>query len=169
MGGPFAIDGKVVKCTDNFAQIPFELDGFTWISCEQYFQAAKFTDEAYRARIRDEHDGMRQWMLGQSRKHKALPDWMARRVDVMYRANLAKFQQNTEHAAALLATRGPIAHPGGHVGFWKTWNGRLLERVREELRPEHERDGPLLAERVRMMDEYAAEQRAEAAPGRRCS
>ena len=37
---------------------PFVIDGVTWHSAEQYFQAMKFSDQAYREVIRAEKDGL---------------------------------------------------------------------------------------------------------------
>ena len=83
----------------------------------------------------------------------------------MYAANLAKFQQNEDLRAALLSTgTGAVVAYG--FPFWVKWNGVLLERIREELRPEADvdggdglvaRDDGVLQARVAAMEQYKAQ------------
>eukprot|EP01061_Rhynchopus_euleeides_P000014 TRINITY_DN1000_c2_g1_i1.p1 TRINITY_DN1000_c2_g1~~TRINITY_DN1000_c2_g1_i1.p1 ORF type:complete len:159 (+),score=59.95 TRINITY_DN1000_c2_g1_i1:78-554(+) len=152
MGGPCTIDGKKVKVTDNFAQMPMVVDGVEWVSCEQYYQAQKFLDKKYIEVIRAERDGMRQWMLGQSRKYKTVTNWEEVKVDTMYHANKMKFEQHPDAAAELSATKGPIK-PGGDP-FWAKWNAVLLTRIREEVRLPGERDEAVLAAATQQMEAY---------------
>ena len=152
MGGPCTIDGKKYRSTDNFAQIPFQLKGKEWVSCEQYFQAQKYPDESYQEVIRAEKDGMKQWVLGQSRKHRIVKNWEKVKVDIMYEANKAKFLQHPDLAAELIATSGSI-RPGGDP-FWSIWNGVILTRIREELRPDKQKVASQLDRSVQMMDDY---------------
>ena len=152
MGGPCLVDGTMRPELDNFLQCAFELDGKQWTSAEQYFQAVKFTDEAYREKIRACHDGGACWQLGNSRAFQLRADWESVKVDVMYSANCAKFEQNAALRDALLATRGSITAYG--FPFWVKWNAVLLERIREELRPAAERDEAALAERRAAMAAY---------------
>ena len=49
-----------------------------------------------------------------------------------------------------MATKGPIKAFG--FAYWAKWNAILLERIREELRPEGERDAKVLAARVAAME-----------------
>ena len=49
-----------------------------------------------------------------------------------------------------MSTRGPIKAFG--FAYWAKWNAILLERIREELRPEGERDAKVLAARVAAME-----------------
>ena len=66
--------------------------------------------------------GMASWKAGHGTDGgpKLRPDWEHVKVDVMYRANLAKFSQHADLLALLVGTRGPITARGGL--FWKTWN-----------------------------------------------
>uniref|UniRef100_A0A7S2PU71 Uncharacterized protein n=1 Tax=Zooxanthella nutricula TaxID=1333877 RepID=A0A7S2PU71_9DINO len=68
----------------------------------------------------------------------------------MYIANYAKFAQEPDLRRVLLSTFGPIGAQGGL--YWKTWNEVVLERIREELRPEGCRDEASIALRVKLME-----------------
>ena len=71
-----------------------------------------------------------------------------------------------------MATKGPIKAFG--FAYWAKWNAILLERIREELRPEGERDAKVLAARVAAMEALSGVEQlircrplAAAAPPRR--
>eukprot|EP00928_Gymnodinium_smaydae_P084438 TRINITY_DN67710_c0_g1_i1.p1 TRINITY_DN67710_c0_g1~~TRINITY_DN67710_c0_g1_i1.p1 ORF type:complete len:215 (-),score=30.10 TRINITY_DN67710_c0_g1_i1:39-620(-) len=164
MGGPCVLVddagravGDAPPCTDNFQVRPFMLDGVEWQSAEQCFQALKFVRSADRERIRqlkpsegesDSSHGMRVWSEGQ-RRSEIRPDWDAAKVDIMYLANLAKFRQHPELAAQLLSTGAQKLQGAPSTGWrsrsgsqesWTKWNGLIQMRIREELKPEGERD-----------------------------
>eukprot|EP00755_Sulcionema_specki_P022074 Sspe_Gene.75620::Locus_47250_Transcript_1_1_Confidence_1.000_Length_653::g.75620::m.75620/K09935/K09935; uncharacterized protein len=154
-GGPCMVGDKRVMCTDNFFLSPFVLDGKEWLSAEQYFQAMKFVDPSYQEEIRRETNLSAHWRMGQTRQHRIRGDWEQNKVDVMYRANKAKFEQNAEMREELLSTTGPIRAMG--FPFWAKWNGILLERIREELRPAEQQDTEKLQRRVDMMERFREE------------
>eukprot|EP01062_Namystynia_karyoxenos_P067180 TRINITY_DN61064_c0_g1_i1.p1 TRINITY_DN61064_c0_g1~~TRINITY_DN61064_c0_g1_i1.p1 ORF type:complete len:176 (+),score=39.19 TRINITY_DN61064_c0_g1_i1:78-605(+) len=156
-GGPCFCDGKEHESMDNFLPRPMVIDGVTWMSAEQYFQAAKFEDEAHRERIRCARDGQEQWELGQSREHRLREDWEEQKVNVMYEANKAKFEQHEDLRQDLVSSQGEISPVG--FPFWIQWNRIILERLREELRPEGQRDEAVLKDRRERMEQYCAEQR----------
>eukprot|EP01065_Artemidia_motanka_P046177 TRINITY_DN693_c0_g1_i1.p1 TRINITY_DN693_c0_g1~~TRINITY_DN693_c0_g1_i1.p1 ORF type:complete len:187 (+),score=63.29 TRINITY_DN693_c0_g1_i1:65-562(+) len=158
-GGPCKCDGQMHRSMDNFLQRPMTIDGQEWISAEQYFQAAKFADERHRERIRAERDGHAQWQLGQSREHKLREDWEAEKVHVMYTANKAKFEQHADLREDLCSSRGPIQ--AGGFPFWAEWNSIILERIREELRPEEQRSEKVLRDRTERMERYREEMGAQ--------
>ena len=155
MGGPCTIDGKVQKSTDNFSHDSFELDGKTWVSSEQYYQAAKYNDDKYIETIRAERDGMRCWVLGQTRKYPKRSDWEEVKVDIMYSANVAKFNQNAECLKELITTKGPIKAKGDD--FWKKWNPILLQRIRSEMSPDYDSSNP--CKEVQLMEDYKLQAR----------
>jgi hypothetical protein len=178
MGGPCTVNGVSYDALDNFLQCSFELDGVQWTSAEQYFQAAKFLDPDYNEEIRGCHDGDACWSLGNTRAYPIRDDWEAVKVDVMYEANRAKFSAPGNEALreALLSTgTGQIQAYG--FPFWAKWNGILLERIREELRPAAgsegqsaggvARDEVVLRQRTEAMETYRREQR-ESAEGMSC-
>merc|ERR1712054_226014 len=95
MGGPCTVDEQVRHELDNFHQCQLQMDGKIWPSSERYFQACKFPEESqHRESIRNAASGMEAWKLGQMRREEMREDWEEVKVEVMYRANLAKFQQN---------------------------------------------------------------------------
>ena len=134
MGGPAVVDGQRIPATDNFLQCSFVIDGRTWISCEQYFQACKFPDtsDAF-AKIVKERDGLAQWTIGRNARG-VRTDWDEVRVDVMYRANYEKFFQCPSLLAELLATGTGAFSLHATSDFWAVWNAKILTVVREQLR-----------------------------------
>ena len=150
MGGPCLVDGESREELDNFLECKFEYNGQTYTSAEHAFQAAKFTDKKYCEKIRLAKSGGDAWSLGNTREIPLRGDWELIKVKVMYEANLAKFQQNAALRDALVSTRGPIKAFG--FAYWAKWNASLLERIREELRPEGERDAKVLAARAAAME-----------------
>lgn len=78
--------------------------------------------------------------------------WQVSKVDVMYRCNVAKFQQNDDFQRVLLGSHGPIIAYG--APFWAKWNSIILECIREELRPEASRDESIIATTARWMKAY---------------
>ncbi|GAB5372151.1 hypothetical protein AAMO2058_001641000 [Amorphochlora amoebiformis] len=140
MGGPCVCDGKQYDEMDNFLIAEMKLDG------------KKFKDENYRELIRNEKSGDKCWSLGQSRKFKIIENWEEIKVDVMYRANYAKFSQNDKLKKVLCETKGPIEAYG--FRFWAHWNGVLLERIREELRDQSKRNEKHLKKLVNTMEDY---------------
>ena len=130
----------------NFALFPIKLDGKIWPTSEHYFQAQKFTDEAYRKKIRQTKPSMQAALLGRSRKQPLRRDWESVKDDVMRKAVLAKFAQHEELGLLLLSTGDAtlVEHTdndsywgdGGH-GKGRNRLGHILMEVREQLR----RDG----------------------------
>ena len=54
----------------NFASFPINLNGERWPTSKHYFQAQKFEDDAYRAKIRKTNSPMQAARLGRDRKQK---------------------------------------------------------------------------------------------------
>lgn len=101
----------------NFADYPFSLDGLTWRSVEHFFQASKFVvvDPAYYASFAIESGGALGRATGAEIKSaggkRGRPlgaedraRWEEVKREVMARGLLAKFTQNAEPRAILLAT-----------------------------------------------------------------
>ncbi|KAL6058074.1 NADAR domain-containing protein [Balamuthia mandrillaris] len=156
MGGPCKCGGAYYDEMDNFLQRKFVVNGRKYISCEQYFQAMKFegTDPQYQETIMAHTDGNQLWSLGQTRERRLREDWEKVKVQVMYEANYAKFEQNEDLRKVLVNTEGPIEAFG--FEFWAYWNGIILERVREELREEGARNEEHLRKLVQLMDDFAS-------------
>lgn len=130
----------------NLYDAGFELDGLRYRTVEHYFQASKFPEDADRqAAIRAAASGGAAKALGRPRKDVPFDreKWDAMRCDVMLRAMRAKFAQNADLGARLVATgSAPLIENNLHDKFWgcgrggtgKNMTGVLLMRVREELR-----------------------------------
>ena len=175
MGGPCRLKGgeAAPECTSNFYVRPFVFDGATWHSVEQCYQAYKFADPRDRERIRriepepremDNAYGLRVWSEGQ-RRARMRPDWDATKVEIMLRAVRARYAQNADLAADLVATGdaelfgGPSTSWKGHDGRewnWSDWNGRIQMLVREELRP-----GPNAIRWAELAREFEVHRRTE--------
>lgn len=135
----------------------FTVEGITYQTCEQYMMAKKallFDDIRYYCCIMEEPDPQKCKKLGKKVRNFDGPTWDRCCEEIVYHANLAKFSQNPELKAALLATGDTIlaeASPKdkiwgiGHAATdpiactpaaWKGKNllGKALMRVREELR-----------------------------------
>jgi ribA/ribD-fused uncharacterized protein len=141
----------------HFHPAPLVLDGETWPTVEHYYQAQKSFDPAYRQAIREAvSPGMAKRLAAppqaplrvakQSwfRQHGAMPraDWHEVKLDIMRRADLAKFTQHQELAVLLLATDDAAliedspweAYWGiGRDGQGLNWAGRVLMEVRARL------------------------------------
>ena len=88
----------------NFAAFPFDLDGKHWLTSEHYFQAQKFTDEAYQEKIRLTPSPMVAAQLGRSRAIPLRLDWEERKDDVMRAAVKAKVMAHPHLKSLLLST-----------------------------------------------------------------
>ena len=155
MGGPCLVDGAAREELDNFLPCRFVCRGTIWTSAEHCFQAAKFPhDPKHAERVRNAASGGDAFTMANDRAVLCRADWEYVKVAAMYEANLAKFEQNAELRKVLVSSQGPITAFG--FPFWAKWNAVLLERIREELRPESERDEVTLAARVEAMDAVAA-------------
>jgi len=154
---------KVITCAgrqydefSNFYATRLWAEGSYWPTVEHYYQALKFPGSKaadLRETIRNAASPMDSWKLGNDagKMHLRL-DWEEKKVDFMYTANFLKFSQSDSMRLLLTGCKGPILCDGGI--FWKTWNEIILERIREELRPDSDSDRDALALRVAFMDKY---------------
>lgn len=152
----------------HFHPSPIELDGEAWPTVEHWYQAQKSFDPRYRAAIRacstpgqakqraavpaPPKPDRGSWFLANDAAPRA--DWDAVKRDLMRRADRAKYDQNPDLAARLLATGAAgIIEDSGRDAFWgwgadglgANWAGRILMEVREALRAERDaarRRGP---------------------------
>jgi ribA/ribD-fused uncharacterized protein len=127
----------------NFAAFPITLAGKRWPTSEHYFQAQKFDDARLREKIRKAKTPMIAARLGRDRSAPLRHDWESVKVQIMTEAVLAKFTQHDDLRALLLATEDALlvehtendAYWGdGGDGSGKNMLGRVLMRVREQLR-----------------------------------
>lgn len=154
----FERDRAAFGFLSHFFPAEIALDGLTWRSAEHYYQAQKSDDPAYREAIRTAVSpgmakrlaappGAPRRISAQSwfRKHGVLPrdDWHQVKLDIMRRADRAKFTQHGELSALLLDTGdATLVEDSPYEAFWGTgtdglgenWAGRVLMEVRAELR-----------------------------------
>jgi ribA/ribD-fused uncharacterized protein len=141
----------------HFYPSPIELDGEHWPTVEHYYQAQRSFDPAYRDAIRAAETPARakqlaanpepgrwaaqaSWFIAAGKTPRA--DWPQVKLDIMRRADHAKYTQNADLCGRLLATgTASLVEDSPHDGFWGTgrdgaglnWAGRILMEVREEL------------------------------------
>jgi ribA/ribD-fused uncharacterized protein len=153
----FARDREALGFLSHFHPAPIEIDGESWPTVEHFYQAQKSFDPAYRQailkaatpgkakRLAAPPDAPRR-VSAQSwfRKNGALPrsDWHEVKLDIMRRADLAKFTQHPDLARLLAATgTAELVEDSPSEPFWgigpdghgMNWAGRVLMEVRERL------------------------------------
>ena len=135
----------------------FEVDGVQYTHGEQFMMAEKarlFGDEEHRTSILAAAHPREQKRLGRQVRGFSSKRWIAARLEIVQRGNLAKFSQDEELLAALLATGERVlaeASPSDRIwgiglkdsdpraldpAQWPGQNllGNVLMRVREILR-----------------------------------
>jgi ribA/ribD-fused uncharacterized protein len=129
----------------NFAYFPIRLKNKVWKTTEHYFQAQKFKNQAYQEKIRKVSSPMKAAELGRSRKEPILKNWDTIRLAVMYEAVKTKFTQHLELKQLLLDTQNAkIMEHTASDSYWgdggdgkgENWLGKILMKVRAELRQE---------------------------------
>jgi N-glycosidase YbiA len=152
----FARDREAFGFLSHFHPAPITLDGEIW-TVEHYYQAQKSFDPAYRDAIRDaKSPGMAKRLAAPPRaprrissqswfrKNGASPreDWHDVKLDIMRRADRAKYVQHVGLAARLAATHPAVLEEDSPFEpFWGTgpdgagenWAGRILMEIRAQL------------------------------------
>ena len=124
----------------NFYVAPVTWDGITYQNNEAAFQSAKVLDNSLREEfaVLDPASAKKK-----GRRVNLRDDWETVKYNVMYEICLAKFSQNENLKARLLATGDEHLEEGNTWGdkIWGTVNGegennlgKILMRVRAELR-----------------------------------
>jgi len=145
----------------HFHPAPIVLDGETWATVEHFYQAQRSDDPAYRQAIREattpgraKRCAARPDLPAKASKHSwfrlhhAFPraDWHEVKLDIMRRADRAKYTQHPELAVLLLATGdAELIEDSPSEPFWgigpdglgQNWAGRVLMEIREEIRREN--------------------------------
>lgn len=142
----FAKENREHGYLSNFWSSPFQLDGLNWPTVEHWYQANKFvnTDPKWFEHIRTVATPQKALVDGRSTAHPIRSDWETVRADVMLEGLRAKFFQNPDLAARLIATgqrelveaanwekrQGVGRAPSRSYALL----GKLLMQVREELK-----------------------------------
>ena len=130
-------------CFSNFSYHAFELDGEYWSTTEHYFQSQKFNDAEHQEKIRTARTPKDSKTLGLSRQFAIRSDWQEAKDEIMFEACLKKFQTHKTLKELLLSTgeeelieAAPMDYYWGcgENGTGQNKLGRILERVREQLR-----------------------------------
>jgi len=154
----FARDRGMFGFLSHFHPAPILLEGEVWPTVEHYYQAQKSFHPAYRQAIRDAatpgrakrlaappHLPLRVSAQSWFRKTgaSARDDWHDVKLEIMRRADLAKFTQHADLAELLLATGdAELVEDSPFEPYWgigrngkgSNWAGRVLMEVREKLR-----------------------------------
>jgi ribA/ribD-fused uncharacterized protein len=154
----FHRDREAFPFLSHFHNAPITIDEETWATVEHFYQAQKSFDPAYRDAIRSARTaGLAKRLAAPPdaprrvsrdswfRRHGALPrpDWHTVKLDIMRRADLAKFTQHPDLAQLLLATgAAELVEDSPFEPFWGVgqdglglnWAGRVLMEVRAALR-----------------------------------
>ena len=154
----FGRDRAQFRFLSHFHPSPIVLDAETWPTVEHYYQAQKLDDPEYRAAIRAApRPGLAKrlaappaaprriakdsWFRRNGRTPRV--DWHDVKLDIMRRADRAKYEQNGDLAAMLLATGdAALIEDSPDEPFWGTgpdgkgcnWAGRVLMEIRRALR-----------------------------------
>jgi N-glycosidase YbiA len=155
----FRRDREAFGFLSHFHYATIHLDGENWPAVEHYFQAQRSDDPAYRRALRGavspgiakrlgappeapRRVSQQSWFRRNGVRPR--PDWEDIQVDVMRRADWAKFSQHPELARRLLETRpARIEEDAPFDLFWGTgvegsglnWAGRILIEIRDRLAP----------------------------------
>jgi len=153
----FARDRAQFGFLSHFHPSPIDLDGEVWPTVEHYYQAQKSFNPAYRAAIRaaatpglakrlaanpgqQGSAGRKSWFVGAGENPR--PDWGDAKLDIMRRADFAKFTQHPGLGEKLLATgTAELIEDSPYEPFWgigregagANWAGRVLMEVRTLL------------------------------------
>lgn len=151
MGGPCMIDGEEHEETNNFQVCIFTIDDVAYCSSENYFQCAKTTNKLDFEKIKKSGPGETCWKAGSEIILR--DDWEKIKVEIMYKANKSKIEQNPEFTKRLVSTNGPITQTHSS-NFWNYWNSAIFERIRAEVRQNGDQDSKVAAEIKFLMDDY---------------
>lgn len=130
-------------CFSNFAYFGFWLDNKWWKTSEHYFQAKKFQGTQFEEDIRNLDNPMDAAEKGRDRKLPLRKDWELVKDDIMKKAVLAKFLQNSEIKKILLDTQDEILIEKTKTDYYwgcgdektgKNMLGLILMEVRNTLR-----------------------------------
>jgi N-glycosidase YbiA len=154
----FGRDREAFRFLSHFWPSAIELDGENWATVEHYYQAQKSDNWGYRQAIRGSATpgeakrlAARPEARGRATKHSWFrangklprPDWDDVKLDIMRKADWAKFSQHADLAQLLLATAAAaLIEDSPSDAFWGTgrngegsnWAGRVLMEVRDRLR-----------------------------------
>ena len=153
----FKRDRALFGFLSHFHPSPIIMDAVWWPTVEHFYQSHKSLDPRYYAEIRAcETPGLAKrrattpapgkrdrgsWFFANNEMPRA--DWMEVKAGIMRRADMAKYVQNPDLAARLLATGvAEIVEDSPYDDYWGTgrdgagqnWAGVIIMEVRDALR-----------------------------------
>jgi ribA/ribD-fused uncharacterized protein len=126
----------------NFSKHQIFVDGTTWATSEQYFQAQKFLNFKDRMDVQLAESPMVAANIGRDRNRQIRKDWEALKDGFMRKACFAKVIQHAEVRELLLSTSGAILiehtendfyWADGGDGTGKNMLGLILMEIREKV------------------------------------
>jgi ribA/ribD-fused uncharacterized protein len=161
----FDRDRALFGFLSHFYPSPIDLEAERWPTVEHFYQAQKSPLRAYRQAIRQAarpgiakrlaaqpdatgRAAKQSWFRANGRSPR--PDWFEVKLEIMRRADLAKFTQNPDLKEMLLATGdAQLIEDSPSEPYWGigpdgqglNWAGRVLMEVREKLRAIQEEAG----------------------------
>jgi ribA/ribD-fused uncharacterized protein len=133
-------------CFSNFSLYSIDLQGYTWLTSEHYYQAQKYQGTPHQSlcdQIRQAPTPEAAAALGRNPNYAVHPDWDQIKFQIMYTAVRTKFFTHPTIRAELLATgderiveNSPLDAYWGCGADGKGLNqlGEILMQVRHELR-----------------------------------
>ena len=126
-----------LDCFSAFNPAKFFLEDVWWPSVEHYYQAHKVLDEKIKEQIRNCETPEQAKKIASI--YYTRPDWLDIKVDIMYQAFKAMFEQNPKFKAVLLSTGNKNLHQDDPADFFWGYRGKdkfgqILTRIRTELR-----------------------------------
>lgn len=143
MGGCAFINGIKEDITDNFYPCKFSYRGYEWTSVEQAYQGMKFSDKNHIKMIQSETEISIIYFLGNCKYIEKSESWnkdpIKEKLKLMYEISKEKYLQNNHLRKILIESIGDIEFRGdrfwGKKGTkWCNHGGKILERIRDELR-----------------------------------
>ena len=131
MGGPGLV---AYKEFDNFYHVDegFEHEGTIWYTSEALYQSLKFKDQEY-AQSLSKAPVHIAWSMCQSRNYELIDDFEAKRPELMYIANYAKYSQVPRLRQVLISTGEREIEFTRSTRFWNKHNAEILMKIRNEL------------------------------------
>lgn len=153
----FVRDREQFRFLSHFYPSAIELDGAIWPTVEHFYQAQKSANPAYIESIRSASSPGQAKRLAapptaprrfskdswfKANGEQPRPDWHLVKLDIMRRADQAKYAQHTDLAMRLIATgQAVLVEDNPNEPFWGTgpdglganWAGRVLMEIREML------------------------------------
>jgi len=152
----FSRDRAEFGFLSHFHPSPIVIDGVDWPTVEHFYQSQKSLDPRYYAAVRacatpnmakrlatvpaPGQVDQGSWFLAKRKSPR--PDWEEIKLNVMRRADTAKYLQNPDLARRLLATEtAELVEDAKHDVFWgigregtgANWAGRIIMEVRAKL------------------------------------